>query len=136
MVNHMRALLKSTDVDNSGTITWDEFQGQLSNPQMVELFRSIDVDIKEARGLFDLLDMNDLGKITTDQFVTGCLRLRGHAKSLDLSLLIHEQRRISKRTFTHIRYVQSQLTYLCETIGYVDPCTSSPLLKVAHEFEV
>jgi|ERR1712080_303523 len=43
-------------------------------------------DIHQAKGLFDLLDQDGSGNVDTVEFVSGCLRLRGNAKALDMSL--------------------------------------------------
>jgi len=59
---------------------------------MTEYFRQIDVDISEARGIFDLLDIDDSGKLSVEEFVSGCMRISGHAKALDTLVLIREVR--------------------------------------------
>merc|ERR1712228_849165 len=66
--------------------------GKLEVPQMQEFFKAIDVDQSEAKGLFHLLDLDNSGSVSAEEFINGCLRLRGPAKSLDLALLIQEVR--------------------------------------------
>merc|ERR1719393_81329 len=81
MVNHMKQLLKVTDKDDSGDISWEEFEEQLDNPDMLEYFKCIDVDASEGRAIFCILDSEETGEIKSEDFVTGCLKLRGPARA-------------------------------------------------------
>eukprot|EP00747_Dinoflagellata_sp_TGD_P096135 gnl/TRDRNA2_/TRDRNA2_166737_c1_seq3.p1 gnl/TRDRNA2_/TRDRNA2_166737_c1~~gnl/TRDRNA2_/TRDRNA2_166737_c1_seq3.p1 ORF type:complete len:657 (+),score=112.12 gnl/TRDRNA2_/TRDRNA2_166737_c1_seq3:50-1972(+) len=74
-----------------------EFEKQLNKPQMKDYFRSIDVDPSEAEGLFRLIDMNGDGTISSEEFINGCLRLRGPAKALDLALLMYDTKRLHRK---------------------------------------
>jgi len=95
IVNHIRGLIDNMTTENNGVISWDKFQTQLDSEEMAEVFKTIDVDIKEAAGLFRLLDLNGNGEVDSEEFLDGCLRLRGPAKALDMALLMREIRRIS-----------------------------------------
>merc|ERR1719399_1757584 len=85
LVTRVHELFMEADEDHSGVITWEEFKNQLGNPEMVEYFKTIDLDPSEAEHLFDLLDVTGEGKITSEEFVNGCLRMRGPAKAYDVA---------------------------------------------------
>merc|ERR1712113_411771 len=53
-------------------------------------FQALDIDMSEARHVFDLLDMSGDGTIDADEFLNGCLHMHGPAKALDLLLLSRE----------------------------------------------
>eukprot|EP00929_Paragymnodinium_shiwhaense_P026826 TRINITY_DN1586_c0_g1_i1.p1 TRINITY_DN1586_c0_g1~~TRINITY_DN1586_c0_g1_i1.p1 ORF type:complete len:731 (-),score=114.70 TRINITY_DN1586_c0_g1_i1:429-2621(-) len=93
MVNHMKQLLKITDVDDSGEVSWEEFQAQLDNPDMLEYFKCIDVDPSEGQNLFNILDVEETGSLDAAQFVSGCLKLRGPARALDLEIFSNHTRK-------------------------------------------
>merc|ERR1712187_744736 len=97
MVNSMRQLFEEVDFAETGQMTWEQFESQLSTPGMEMYFRAIDLDMSEARGLFKLLDLDESGSISVDEFVMGCLRLRGTAKAIDLATLMFENRRNNLR---------------------------------------
>jgi len=100
MINHLRELFRVLDLNRSGIISWNELEEHLDNPKLRTFFKDIDVDISEAKGLFDLLDRDGSGSIDADEFLSGCLRLRGPAKAVDLQLVmleVAEQRRIFQR---------------------------------------
>lgn len=94
IVNHIRGLIEAMSLDEDGRIAWGQFEAQLSTPEMAEIFNFIDVDPMEARGLFKLLDINGIGSVDPEEFLDGCLRLRGSAKALDLALLMREVKKL------------------------------------------
>jgi len=73
-------------------INWEHFAAKLRQPVLQEYFRSIDIEVTEAdaRGVFDLLDFDGGGFLSANEIVTGCLRLRGPARALEMSLVLRE----------------------------------------------
>eukprot|EP00927_Polykrikos_kofoidii_P042167 TRINITY_DN3601_c0_g3_i1.p1 TRINITY_DN3601_c0_g3~~TRINITY_DN3601_c0_g3_i1.p1 ORF type:complete len:900 (-),score=148.65 TRINITY_DN3601_c0_g3_i1:61-2649(-) len=94
LATHISEAFKRADRDDSGEVTWEEFEGRLEAEEMQEYFKAIDVDISEAKGLFKLIDADGSGSIDAVEFVSGCMRLRGPAKALELALLLHETNRM------------------------------------------
>merc|ERR1712110_34088 len=77
-------------------MTWPEFEHQLGSPQMETYFKSLDLDTSEAKGLFSLLDIEETGAVDAEDFIMGCLRLRGPARAIDLATLMAETRRLGR----------------------------------------
>mmetsp|Transcript_7886 Transcript_7886/g.23925 ORF Transcript_7886/g.23925 Transcript_7886/m.23925 type:complete len:143 (+) Transcript_7886:295-723(+) len=84
----------------------ENFQQEFKNPQMLQYFQSIDLDPSEAEGLFRLLDPDDTGIIDAEDFVMGCLRLHGAAKSIDLTVLMCEDRWLRRRWMMNAPHAQ------------------------------
>ncbi|CAJ1460017.1 unnamed protein product [Effrenium voratum] len=101
LVQYVRGVFKKMEKSNSGIITWDDFQASLHSKDIKELFKAIDLDISEAHCVFKILDLDDDGTLDADEFLSGCLRLRGPAKALDVLVLMRE-----------IRTMQTQLMAL------------------------
>jgi hypothetical protein len=87
---------RQREINSSASMTWEDFEAQLRQPNMQAYFKAIDVDPSEARGLFRLIDLDNSGAVDFEEFLSGCLRLRGPAKALDLHLLMHEVKRSQK----------------------------------------
>merc|ERR1712194_238367 len=86
----IKAFFKQADTDGSGQLSWEEFRGHLQDDRMKAYFQTLDLDIRKAHTLFKLLDQNENGEVGIEEFLDGCLRLKGQAKSLDLNLVIYQ----------------------------------------------
>merc|ERR1712203_646161 len=87
LAQNARRVFTAADQDRSGMISWEDFENALHHGDMHTFFKAIDIDISEAKSLFDLLDLSGDGNISADEFLNGCLHVRGPAKSLDLFVL-------------------------------------------------
>merc|ERR1740123_465743 len=90
MVNNLREFFNMMDMNRNGTISWDEFEAHLGEERLVAFFKDIDLCMSEAKGLFMLLDCDGSGQVGMDEFLSGCLNLRGPARALDMQLLMRE----------------------------------------------
>merc|ERR1712129_148157 len=86
----MADIFKQLDEDGDGRINLNELQEHLDNPSVGAYFSKLGVDVNEVERLFNLLDEDGSGNIDNDEFMFGCLRLKGEAKSLDLAILQRE----------------------------------------------
>jgi len=100
----MTDVLRETDSDESGTISWEEFESHLTDPRVIAYFAALELDVGEARGLFELLDTEESNEVPIDEFVVGCFRLKGGAKGIDLAALMYENKKMMKsiRGFMHV----------------------------------
>jgi len=88
----MRRMFSELDHDGSGIIHFEELHEHLNHPEIGAYFSKLGVDCSEVEKLFHLLDEDGNKSIDRDEFMYGCLRLRGAAKSLDVALLHSEIR--------------------------------------------
>lgn len=117
LVNRVRELFMKTDDDNSGCITWTEFESQLRNPQMEEYFKTIDLDMSEAPNLFNVLDIRGTGYISAEEFVNGCLRLRGSARAFDFMVHIHHSKRIYQKLLLGMRSLEHHIHVMAQELN-------------------
>mmetsp|Transcript_72899 Transcript_72899/g.236917 ORF Transcript_72899/g.236917 Transcript_72899/m.236917 type:complete len:663 (+) Transcript_72899:72-2060(+) len=83
-------LFKTLDVDDSGSVSYAELERHLGTKEVVDFFESIDVDVAEARPLFEMLDFNNRGQLDFNEFLSGVIRLQGPAKAIDLVMVMRE----------------------------------------------
>jgi len=72
-------------VDEEGHISFEEFEDQFNSGMMDDYIKAIGIRPDNALHLYNLLDNDKNGTVTVKEFVNGCLRLRGSAKSLDMA---------------------------------------------------
>jgi len=83
-LEHLKDIFKLADEDGSGDLDRGEFFRCLSNPEVEKKMKLIKLPIAEAKNLFSVLDADGQGSLSIDEFIGGCLRLKGSAKSKDL----------------------------------------------------
>jgi len=111
-MNQMRDLFKEVDEDKSGLITWDELESNLGNERVKGYFSLLGLNAEEAEGLFKLLDIDDSGTVGAEEFIMGCMRLKGTAKSIDLATMLYENKQMHSIIKTFMQNVEEQFSKL------------------------
>jgi len=114
-LHNMTSIYKAVDTDGSGGISLAELQTHMEDADVCAYFAALGVDASQVRNLFLLLDDDQSGIISKDEFLKGVLRLRGEAKSLDIAILAYELElihdhldeiekaaRLAGRSYTHV----------------------------------
>eukprot|EP00930_Biecheleria_cincta_P062901 TRINITY_DN48342_c0_g1_i1.p1 TRINITY_DN48342_c0_g1~~TRINITY_DN48342_c0_g1_i1.p1 ORF type:complete len:622 (+),score=119.50 TRINITY_DN48342_c0_g1_i1:29-1867(+) len=85
--DQMKDFFGRMDQNSSGTVTVAEFQEALSDPHMCAYFEALGMGIGEAWELFKLLDRDNSNAVETEEFVQGCIRLKGGSSTVDMALV-------------------------------------------------
>lgn len=115
------------DYGNPQPITEEVFQEKLNSAVMQEFMKSLDIDSKEGVRLFSLLDFDSSGTVDPRELVSGCLRLRGPAKALDLAVITNEMSRM--RSQHHA--IETRLEWICEVLDRTGG-SSTPAASLAR----
>lgn len=84
MFNQLRDIFQDADVDGSGTLSFEEVRTAINKPEIYNKLRMIDFPVDNPEQVFDMLDYDESGELTIEEFITGCLRMKGPAQSKDL----------------------------------------------------
>lgn len=76
-----------TDVSGDGEITWDEFEANLVAPEMEAYLKAFDMDSNQARDIFYVLDRNESGTVSLEEFVGASIKLHAPARMADREIL-------------------------------------------------
>jgi len=93
----IRTFFQEADKDKSGMLSWQEFKTHLQTPEVSAYLQALELDVSQARSLFELLDRDGSDEVSLDEFLAGCMRLKGQAKSIDVNILLHENRRLFQK---------------------------------------
>jgi len=116
LMSKMQRLFEETDEDGSGFIDWSEFESQLVNPDMQAFLKEIDMDEQGAHDLFNLLDVDDVDEVSAADFVSGCSRLSGAAKAMDIAVIQHEQRLFHTAFGQHADLLERSVSHMNDTV--------------------
>eukprot|EP00928_Gymnodinium_smaydae_P012246 TRINITY_DN14448_c0_g2_i1.p1 TRINITY_DN14448_c0_g2~~TRINITY_DN14448_c0_g2_i1.p1 ORF type:complete len:616 (+),score=88.54 TRINITY_DN14448_c0_g2_i1:166-1848(+) len=107
-IRRVKELFQHMDNDESNSITLEEFEEHYKDEETAAFFASINIEAAMAWEVFKLLDADELGCIDIEDFVTGCLRLRGGATAFSIAQL----RSMSERTDRMLTVVLSTMKYM------------------------
>jgi len=93
----IQKLYRRLGKDGCSTITCEEFREHSNAPEMLRLATSLQIDVTDLQIVFDILSGHGQHAIEPWEFVVGCIRLRGVAKSVDLLALSLDHRRNIRR---------------------------------------
>lgn len=86
----------------------EDFRSFCEDESFSNFLADLDMEARDAMTLFRLLDRDGNGSVEIDEFVDGCLRLRGPAKAVDVATVKFE-----------IRSLRNKLSELSQTIKHV-----------------
>lgn len=89
-VSVMQQVFAELDTNDSGALSLEEFEKHIEDEKLTAFLSSFGLDVSQVRTLFTLLDVDRTGEVDLDEFVSGCLRLKGGAKSLDMAILKYQ----------------------------------------------
>jgi len=119
-ISQLREIFLEADEDGNKMISLQEFHDQSKDPRVWAYLSSLGLDVSEADGLFKLLDMDGSGTIGIEEFLMGCMRLKGYAKTIDLATLMYENRRLTDHATHFYSFAKVKLETLVERIGKIE----------------
>jgi len=106
-------VFQQADSDGSGTLDFVEFVEHMHDDRLRAFFSQLELEIDSihaAKGLFSLLDFDNDGDISINEFIKGCEKVKGYARSLDVARLMHVQ----QAQATRVREMDKNLSDLLE----------------------
>lgn len=84
----MRQFFMEMDSDGSGSITMAELMEYFDDKRVQSYFQALGLDPEDTERLFELIDEDGSGEVSIDEFLQGCLRLKGLARSIDVHAVL------------------------------------------------
>mmetsp|Transcript_49449 Transcript_49449/g.138477 ORF Transcript_49449/g.138477 Transcript_49449/m.138477 type:complete len:565 (+) Transcript_49449:151-1845(+) len=104
----LRVIFERIDEKQSGSMSLVDFESALENPETLGLLRRLGIDVSAAQGLFRLLDLDSSGSVSALEFLVGCMKMRGGARSVDLATLMYENKRMMSIWNHFFEYVREE----------------------------
>eukprot|EP00931_Biecheleriopsis_adriatica_P106837 TRINITY_DN81212_c0_g1_i1.p1 TRINITY_DN81212_c0_g1~~TRINITY_DN81212_c0_g1_i1.p1 ORF type:complete len:700 (+),score=121.82 TRINITY_DN81212_c0_g1_i1:46-2100(+) len=111
-VNTLAGLFRSWDDSQDGKCTIEEFKRHMHDPETEALLMSLEIEVRDALMLFETLDANRSGEIDLQEFVAGCIQLRGSAKAIHMEKQRVMAKNVSSRLESKIDSMVNDV-YLC-----------------------
>lgn len=83
----MRELFERIDDDGSGQITQEEFRSHMNSAGAARFMSTLNLHPGDLIKLMHLIDSGDDGMVDINEFITGCRKVKGFAKNIDMIVL-------------------------------------------------
>lgn len=87
----IKTLFSHMAYDEEGGITFSMFEEKINSAEVKEYFATLGLDVWDAWSFFKLLDADAGGSVEIEEFLMGCLRLRGQATAIDVGKILQDQ---------------------------------------------
>eukprot|EP00929_Paragymnodinium_shiwhaense_P001502 TRINITY_DN101730_c0_g1_i1.p1 TRINITY_DN101730_c0_g1~~TRINITY_DN101730_c0_g1_i1.p1 ORF type:complete len:651 (+),score=71.76 TRINITY_DN101730_c0_g1_i1:71-2023(+) len=111
-LRQFRLVFKEIDADRSGQMTYEELNEHIQDPSLQAYFSHLEIEAQDAWEIFRLLDVDGSGTISDEEFVYGCMKLRGYAKTLDVASINYDIERLRRKTFERFDRLEQVLRSL------------------------
>jgi len=108
----LRKVFQAADVSGCNVLNVEALETHFRNREVVAYLRFLELDVLEARGLFQLLDVEGKHVVDIDEFVVGMMRLKGTAKGVDVATLMYENKKVFVRLVAFIKYVEDNFALI------------------------
>lgn len=116
LFGHAHKLFATIDVTGSGEITAEEFETAMERDHVRGFLAQMGLEVPDALKMFDALDSDQNGCIQVDEFVLGCMRMRG-GHNVDLETLMRENRRFMRETVHQQQRSESRIQALMKSVN-------------------
>jgi len=86
-LKRLAEMFQQMDEDGNGTLTTSEFNDALRDDCVKAFFHALKLDVQDAVTLFKLLDVDQSGSISVDEFMEGCYELQGETRNIDAKIM-------------------------------------------------
>eukprot|EP00931_Biecheleriopsis_adriatica_P009902 TRINITY_DN11099_c0_g3_i1.p1 TRINITY_DN11099_c0_g3~~TRINITY_DN11099_c0_g3_i1.p1 ORF type:complete len:597 (-),score=98.74 TRINITY_DN11099_c0_g3_i1:51-1841(-) len=110
-IDTLQELFKAWDDSGDGTCSFEEFQTHIMDDDTQALLGALEIESRDAITLFELLDQDNNGNVDLDEFITGCICLRGNAKAVHMEKISYQCKHLQSRVLAleqNLHYISSQ----------------------------
>jgi hypothetical protein len=107
-VNQIRAIFVAEDGDGDNELKEKDLVRLLADTDLKSYLAAIELRPSEAHGLFKLLDVDNSGVVSIEEFLSGCIRLKGTARALEMATMLYEMNKVSRK----LKVIESQTKYI------------------------
>eukprot|EP00931_Biecheleriopsis_adriatica_P002364 TRINITY_DN10314_c0_g1_i1.p1 TRINITY_DN10314_c0_g1~~TRINITY_DN10314_c0_g1_i1.p1 ORF type:complete len:616 (+),score=102.39 TRINITY_DN10314_c0_g1_i1:30-1850(+) len=93
----IRRLFDQLDMDSSGGITMAEFETSFSEANVRAIFDALEINVNDAYALFSQLDTDGNADVDINEFLEGCMQLKGPARSIDVVTMKRDLNRLRQQ---------------------------------------
>jgi hypothetical protein len=116
MIGNFKELFQEMDTEGDGCLGLEDFGKLLHDSRAQVVFHALEIDVVDAEKMFRMLAKGEHNKVSIDELTTGCMKLKGYAKSIDIACLLSLAGRTLSTERQFIEWVEDELASQDQTI--------------------
>eukprot|EP00927_Polykrikos_kofoidii_P009732 TRINITY_DN14076_c0_g2_i1.p1 TRINITY_DN14076_c0_g2~~TRINITY_DN14076_c0_g2_i1.p1 ORF type:complete len:563 (-),score=113.19 TRINITY_DN14076_c0_g2_i1:71-1678(-) len=112
VIRQARKLFGALGGDGEHSLTEEEFYDHLQSHMLDEYLEAVDMRRDEAETIFQVLDVDNSGELSLDEFLLGTLRMKGFSKTVDCGIIKHMLREFRTECEKTMKAMSTQLDNL------------------------
>eukprot|EP00434_Breviolum_minutum_P026505 symbB.v1.2.023431.t1/scaffold2143.1/size88057/2 len=112
-------LFRNIDIEETGVLTYKMLESAVNGDsagKLKTMCESIGLDVWDAWSFFKLLDQDAGGAVEEGEFLTGCMRLRGGARAMDVVKILVDQGWLIRQQSRFMTYMEEQMEEMKERL--------------------
>ncbi|OLP87019.1 Cation channel sperm-associated protein 1 [Symbiodinium microadriaticum] len=106
----VRRLFSELDQDDNVGVTKAEFEAATNDPSLRAVFDALEINAADAWALFTQLDSDGDNDVSAEEFLEGCMLLKGPARSVDVMSIKRELAAVKQRIDQALRLLGTSST--------------------------
>jgi len=103
----VRRLFAQLDKNADGGITHQEFEAAINDPSLRAVFDALEINAADAWALFQQLDSDGNNHVDVEEFLEGCMILKGPARSIDVVCIKRDMAAVRSRFDQQVNDIKS-----------------------------
>eukprot|EP00928_Gymnodinium_smaydae_P087815 TRINITY_DN7200_c0_g2_i1.p1 TRINITY_DN7200_c0_g2~~TRINITY_DN7200_c0_g2_i1.p1 ORF type:complete len:651 (-),score=64.46 TRINITY_DN7200_c0_g2_i1:602-2554(-) len=116
-VRKLQTWFNAIDASKRGTITYDQFVGNVDDPAVLAFAQTLEIELLDLKQFFAVISCNGRRAVNLENFVLGCIKLKGMAKSMDLMSLMYSHREATNEHKVALKRFEQQCMFELRQIG-------------------
>lgn len=131
----LKEIFELADEDGSGELDVNEFLAALEDEEILWKMRSLDLPIDDAARLFSVIDGEGTRALTMEEFIDGCTKLKGPARSRDLLAITSQADTLAKKMDTLAEELQDgeRMLHALDEISFRITDRFNPAIKSSRK---
>eukprot|EP00928_Gymnodinium_smaydae_P031084 TRINITY_DN22936_c0_g1_i1.p1 TRINITY_DN22936_c0_g1~~TRINITY_DN22936_c0_g1_i1.p1 ORF type:complete len:560 (+),score=94.56 TRINITY_DN22936_c0_g1_i1:49-1728(+) len=130
-IDALSSVFDKYDASGDGTLDPEEFRNVLHDEEMVALLNGLDIDARDAATLFEK-DAED--GLDVDEFITGCITLRGSAKAVHMERAFMDTKSLKDKVFK-IEQMQREILRILDSDFRAVPQAAQRKARKPNEYD-